>query len=464
LVNRVGDVGFALGIMLVFVTFGSVAFLNVVGSAPPPELTGKIATTISLLLFVGAVGKSAQIPLYVWLPDAMEGPTPVSALIHAATMVTAGVYMVARTHLVFQFSGQALTVVAAIGTVTALFAASMALVQTDIKRVLAYSTISQLGYMFLGAGAGAYAAGIFHLTTHAFFKALLFLGAGSIMHALSGELDIRKMGGLRKKLPVTFWVFLIGGLAIAGVPGLAGFFSKDEILFRAYVADQKLLWVLALITAGLTAFYIFRVIFLVFFGESRVDKKVAHHVHESPRVMTIPMIVLALLSVIGGYIGIPKLLGGNNWIEGFLDGSLGWTLPHAAPPNYGGHDFELPLMIASVVVGLIGIGIAYLMYVARKDWPERIVGQARWLYRLLVKKYFVDEIYAAIIVNPLRSLGNWFADVVDPKGIDRAVTGVAGLLALGGRGLQALQTGLARTYLWAVLAGAVLLLVFVVSR
>ncbi|MGB9592589.1 MAG: NADH-quinone oxidoreductase subunit L [Anaerolineae bacterium] len=466
LVNRVGDVGFALGLMLMFVTFGSLSMSQVLEQAMVVRLMPGVATAIALLLFVGAVGKSAQIPLYVWLPDAMEGPTPVSALIHAATMVTAGVYMVARTHTLFALSPTALTWVAAIGGITAFFAATIALTQHDLKRVLAYSTISQLGYMFLGVGVGAYAAGIFHLTTHAFFKALLFLGAGSVMHALAGELDIRKMGGLRHKIPVTFWTFLFAALAIAGFPGLAGFFSKDEILWQTFANGKTLLWALALLTAGLTAFYIFRLVFTVFYGESRVDKKVAAHIHESPRVMTVPMAILALLSVIGGYIGVPKILGGGNWIEHYLEGSLGWHTPDAvvAETAQASAGTEWALLILSVIVALAGIGLAYVFYVRRTDLPTRVAKSLGGLYTFVYNKYKVDEFYMAVIVKPLRAVGKFFAESVDGPVVDGIAEGIAALVALIGRGLQVLQTGLARNYALGILVGAVLLLAYALVR
>src|SRR5712691_617135 len=326
-VNRVGDWGLSIGIMLIFATFGSLEF-NVVGEKVREgvmsgafHVSDTIFITIALALFVGAAGKSAQIPLYVWLPDAMEGPTPVSALIHAATMVTAGVYMVSRSNFIYQMAPQAMTVVAVIGAVTAFFAASIALVQTDIKRVLAYSTVSQLGYMFLALGVGAFAAGIFHLMTHAFFKALLFLGSGSVIHAMHHEQDMRKMGALRKKIPWTFGTMLVGTLAIAGTPLMAGFFSKDEILWRAFSSRQGhvLLWLLGAAVAGMTAFYMFRLLFMTFYGESRVDHHTAQHIHESPHSMTVPLIILAIGSVVAGYIGFPAWLGGSNAFEKFLE-------------------------------------------------------------------------------------------------------------------------------------------------
>ncbi len=465
LVNRVGDVGFALGLILIFITFGSLSRGMVLEQGPAAGVSSGVATAIALLLLLGAVGKSAQIPLYVWLPDAMEGPTPVSALIHAATMVTAGVYMVARTHALFQLSTSAMTWVAAIGGVTAFFAATIALTQHDLKRVLAYSTISQLGYMFLGVGVGAYAAGIFHLTTHAFFKALLFLAAGSVMHALAGELDIRKMGGLKGKIPVTYWTFLIAALAIAGFPGLAGFFSKDEILWRTFL-QTKVLWALALLTAGLTAFYIFRLVFSVFHGKSRVDKKVASHVHESPKVMTVPMMVLAALSVVGGYIGVPKILGGGNWIEHFLDGSLGWHLPTLTLTGaaHGTVSQEWTLLAVSVAVALAGIGLAYVFYVRKPDLPMRTAKSLGGLYTLVYNKYYVDELYMGAIVKPLKDVAGFLAARVDGPIIDGIVEGIGALVAAVGRGLQQLQTGLVRNYALGILLGAVLMLVYALVR
>ena len=334
-VNRVGDFGFILGMFLLFTSLGkhgiwTLDFTEVFSNAA--KLDSTTVTAITILFFVGACGKSAQIPLYVWLPDAMEGPTPVSSLIHAATMVTAGVYMVARCNVLYSMAPLSMAIVAIVGVVTAIYTASIGFCQNDIKKVLAYSTISQLGYMFLGVGVGAYSAGIFHLMTHAFFKGLLFLGAGSVMHAMSGELDMRKMGALRKKIPVTFWTFFIATLAIAGVPGLSGFFSKDEILWQAFSSSHGhfLLWLVAAVAAGMTAFYMFRALFMTFFGESRVDPHVAHHIHESPRMMTVPLMILAILSIIGGYVGVPHVLGGANHIHEFLAPVVGGVEPSKA--------------------------------------------------------------------------------------------------------------------------------------
>ncbi|RME47722.1 MAG: NADH-quinone oxidoreductase subunit L, partial [Deltaproteobacteria bacterium] len=365
-------------------------------------------TAIALLLFVGAVGKSAQIPLYVWLPDAMEGPTPVSALIHAATMVTAGVYLVSRCHFLYSASSTAMAVVATIGCVTAFFAATIALAQNDIKKVLAYSTVSQLGYMFLAVGVGAYAVGIFHLMTHAFFKALLFMGAGSVIHGMHEEQDIRKMGGLWRKMPVTAATFLLAGLSIAGFPYFAGFFSKDAILFHAYTSahGHPLLWGIAAFTAFLTACYIFRLIFLVFFGESRVPAERAASVHESPLVMTLPLVVLALLSIGGGWVGIPEtlpaLFGGHDQIVHFLEPAVGRLDTLSTMSAEALHHTEVTLMVVSILLGLLGIGVAAFLFLLRPSAAAALRERSGRVYRLLANKYYVDEIYDAIIVQPLR--------------------------------------------------------------
>jgi NADH-quinone oxidoreductase subunit L len=452
IVNRVGDFGFALGIMLLFATFGTLQFGEVFGKAS--QLLPGVATGVTLLLFLGAAGKSAQIPLYVWLPDAMEGPTPVSALIHAATMVTAGVYMVARNHALFEMAPATMTVVAIIGAATALMAATMALVENDIKRVLAYSTISQLGYMFMAVGVGAYASGMFHLTTHAFFKALLFLAAGSIMHALAGELNIQKMGGLRARLKTTYAVFLLGAAALAGIPLFSGFFSKDEILYRAF-QWSPLLWLVGLITALLTAIYIFRALFLAFWGESRLDHHVAEHAHESPAVMTVPMILLAILAVVGGYIGLPRL----SLLEGYLEPVFG-AAEHAA--EAGG--LEWVLLAVSAVVALGGVALAYYLYVVNRKAPVAIGAFFPNLYTLFVRKWFVDEFYQKFIVRPLRAFGAWIANLFDPQIVDGAVNGLGWLAGQAGKGLNWTQTGLARDYAFSILIGAVLVVGYFLLR
>jgi NADH-quinone oxidoreductase subunit L len=408
IVNRIGDAGFLLGLFLMLGTLGTIQFteLGPAIAAGHFEMGNGALTAIALLLFVGATGKSAQIPLYVWLPDAMEGPTPVSALIHAATMVTAGVYMIARTNAVFSMAPKALAVVAVVGCVTAIFAATMGLVQNDIKRVLAYSTISQLGYMFLACGAGAFAAGVFHLMTHAFFKALLFLGSGSVIHSLSGEQDMRKMGALWGKIPTTAKTFLVASLSISGIPPLAGFVSKDEIIGYAF-AYSPFLWLLTFITAGMTAFYMFRLVNMTFFGTSRVDHDVEHHIHESPSSMTVPLMILAVLSVVGGWVGWPESLGGSDRFSKFLAPVMAShaesgeaAAAHAAP----GASTEYLLMLLSVLVGLGGIWLAYRWYIQRPEVPDKIAAASPFLYRLLYNKYYVDQIYDAMFVNRTKDL------------------------------------------------------------
>ncbi|MFC2030808.1 NADH-quinone oxidoreductase subunit L [Chloroflexota bacterium] len=459
IVNRVGDFGFLLAILLIFATFGSVAFEDVFSAAG--TILPATATAIALLLFLGATGKSAQIPLYVWLPDAMEGPTPVSALIHAATMVTAGVYMVARCHTLFEQSATALNWVAWIGAITAFFAATMAVVQKDFKRVLAYSTISQLGYMFMAAGVGAYAAGIFHLTTHAFFKALLFLGAGSVIHALSGEQDIFKMGGLRKLMPWTFGAFLVGVLALAGVPGFSGFFSKDQILISDFVSGGPLLWLVGIVTAGLTAFYAFRLLFVAFYGKPRMDKRTLRQVHEAAPVMIVPMVILALFAAFVGYLGLPAGLGVGHAIDIFLAPVFADTTlaQHAAASPA----LEWGLTLTSVLVAGAGILAAYWIYVRRWGLAARMTKNARWLYDIIDHKYYVDEAYDEVFVKPLRALAAVLADVVEP-GIDGSVDGLGRLTSLAGEGLRRLQTGLVRNYALAMLAGVVAVLAYFVVR
>ena len=442
-VNRVGDWGFSIGIMMIFVTFGTIDFIQVGEKLREGVMAGAfhvgdpLFIGIALALFVGAAGKSAQIPLYVWLPDAMEGPTPVSALIHAATMVTAGVYMVARSNFIYQMAPQAMTVVAVIGAVTAFFAASIGLVQNDIKRVLAYSTVSQLGYMFLALGVGAFAAGIFHLMTHAFFKALLFLGSGSVIHAMHHEQDMRKMGALKNKIPVTFWTMFVGTLAIAGTPFLAGFFSKDEILWKAFSSNQGhvLLWLLGAAVAGMTAFYMFRLIFMTFFGESRVDHHTEHHIHESPRSMTVPLIILAIGSVVAGYVGFPAWLGGNNAFEKFLDPVFEpLPIPHGPEAEYS-NLAEAGMAAASVAIALIGFGLAYSKYCKRSWEEQREVRQYGSLYPVFLNKYYVDEGYDFLVVNRAKDAGTglWKFDaaVVDGAVNGSAWTTVEGALGSG---------------------------------
>jgi NADH-quinone oxidoreductase subunit L len=450
IVNRIGDAAFLLGIFMTSALLGTIRFADI-GPALAKgnfQVGDPRIVAIALLFFVGATGKSAQIPLYVWLPDAMEGPTPVSALIHAATMVTAGVYMVTRTNAIYQLAPSAMAVVATIGAITAIFAASMGVVQNDIKKVLAYSTISQLGYMFLALGVGAFAAGIFHLMTHAFFKGLLFLAAGSVIHALSGEQDMQKMGALSGKIRKTYLTMLAATLAIAGVPPLAGFFSKDEILGHAF-RHSHLLWFIGWLTAGMTAFYIFRLLFLTFHGESRVDHEVEHHIHESPNSMLIPLMILAVLSVVGGWIGIggrfehflAPVVHIQRHVEGFhtvpllgkegpfgtgerseearkqLERDLEATTP-AAPGE------ELILMVASVAIAFAGIGLAWYLYLKRTDLPAKIAKSLNGFYDLVYHKYYVDDLYDALFVNRAKdlglALGAFDRTVIDGAGVNGA--------------------------------------------
>jgi NADH-quinone oxidoreductase subunit L len=403
IVNRIGDAGFLLGMFTIAWYFGSFRFTEVTEMARSGHFAmgDPVITAATLLLFVGACGKSAQLPLYVWLPDAMEGPTPVSALIHAATMVTAGVYMVARSNALFVLAPTSMKTVAIVGVLTAIFAASIGLVQNDIKRVLAYSTVSQLGYMFLALGVGAFSAGVFHVFTHAFFKALLFLGAGSVIHALSGEQDLRNMGGLAQKIPTTFGTMLAATLAIAGIPPLAGFFSKDEILWRSWVANP-ILWAIGFATALMTAFYMFRLVYLTFWSPSRVDHEVEHHIHESPTSMTGPLVVLAFFSITAGFLGIPHSLGGSNRFERFLEPVF------AREATVAGAEREVPppareektdpteyvLMLLSVGAAVAGWGMAGRAYrQAGKGYTEPIAAAAPPVYDVLLNKYYVDEAY-----------------------------------------------------------------------
>src|ERR1700677_782502 len=427
IVNRVGDAGFLLGIFLTSALLGTIRFTDI----GPALAAARFAigdpriTAIALLLFVGATGKSAQIPLYVWLPDAMEGPTPVSALIHAATMVTAGVYMVVRTNAIYQLSPKAMGVVALVGAVTALFAASMGVVQNDIKKVLAYPTISHLGYMLLACGVGAFTAGIFHLMTHAFFKGLLFLAAVSVIHAVSGEQDMRKMGALSKKIPVTYWTMLIAALAIAGIFPFAGFISKDLILGKAYEKDA-LLWAIGYFTAVMTAFYMFRLIFMTFHGTSRVDHEVEHHIHESPKSMLVPLVILAALSFVGGWISWPEIFGGNSHCIHFLSSVV--AVPHEAriepAKGPGSEHGEIFLMILSEGLVILGILFAWFLYVKRADLPQKIARSFGGFYRLVYNKYYVDQLYDALFVNRAKdlglALGAFDRQVIDGLGVNGA--------------------------------------------
>jgi NADH-quinone oxidoreductase subunit L len=545
-VNRIGDFAFILGMLLLWTTFGTLDFQSLAAQVAslPPEAGFGVITIATLLLFIGATGKSAQIPLYVWLPDAMEGPTPVSALIHAATMVTAGVYMIGRNAELFSHAPDTLLIVAIVGGVTALMAGTIGLVQNDIKRVLAYSTVSQLGYMFLAMGMGAYAAGIFHLYTHAFFKALLFLGSGAVIHALAGEQDIRNMGGLKNGLPITYWTFLIGAIAIAGVPGLAGFFSKDEILWRTFANGHWILWTIGVLTSLLTATYMFRLVFLTFHGERRhaaaapahpeEEEPTAHaahspaasaldghgasahahdahaaqghgahgHLHDAPPAMAAALIVLAIGSVLAGYVGVPAALGGNNWIEHYLHPSFvahgvggehretDRSSSHASPYSVGpeaqapsgapaGHDtgsdaaaghadeiaLERTLMLVSSIIAIVGIGLAWYFFIRRPAAADAVARSASSLHRLLLHKYYVDEAYDAVIIRPIKRLSTgllWKG--VDAGLIDGAVNGTGAFVGAGSSVLRRWQTGSVRVYAASLFVGVVTVLGYYMWR
>jgi NADH-quinone oxidoreductase subunit L len=496
--NRVGDFGFLIALFLLIKHFGTLQYDTVFPaiSAYPVEASAGLLTAIGLLMLLGATGKSAQIPLYVWLPDAMEGPTPVSALIHAATMVTAGVYMVARSNAVFNRAPIALMAVAVIGTLTAIFAASIGILQTDIKKVLAYSTISQLGYMFMGCGVAAYGAGIFHLMTHAFFKALLFLSAGAIIHGLGGEQDMRHMGGLRKYMPKTFWCMTIATFTISGFPPLAAFFSKDEILWKTWASGNHILWLIGLIAAGMTAFYMFRLWFMTFFGEYRgeVAANAAHghdahdahgehgHAgpHESPMIMIVPLMILAVLSFVGGWVGVPAALGGSDHFDQFLNPVFAKYAPpvhtylHApSPAEVAEHEaaeheergMELLMMALSVTAATIGFLGAWYLYYKRTDLPAKMAAAAGGLYRLVLDKYRIDELYGAAIIQPIILISTnvlW-------KGVDTAVIdGAVNESAAGAKdisdGLRHMQSGNIRSYAGWVAFGAAVVIAFMVWK
>jgi NADH-quinone oxidoreductase subunit L len=483
IVNRIGDFGFLLGMFLLFWSLestGHATFSFRELEAAAPSLEGMtfwgapVAVLVTLFFFVGATGKSAQIPLYVWLPDAMAGPTPVSALIHAATMVTAGVYMIGRLHFLYSMAGPTLEIVAVVGALTALVAATIGVAQNDIKKVLAYSTVSQLGYMFLAMGVGAYAWGIFHLFTHAFFKACLFLGSGSVIHGMGGEQDMRKMGGLRRHMPETFWTFLIATLALAGAPLTAGFFSKDGILAEAYDRGGVGLWLAGALGAGLTAFYMFRQVFMVFFGECRADAHTKHHIHESPRIMTVPLMVLAAGSLIVGWLGVPPFIG---------DGAFAhWLEPVFGHPHHGlSHATEIGLMVVSVGIATAGAGLAYLMYHAGRIPPETFARLAGGLpYRAVYNKYWVDEIYDVVFVRgallvarlgalfdtyvidgivngtaAITRLWSWVTGGFDFRIIDGAVNTVSDSVLEWGSRVRKVQSGSINAYLYAIVAGVV---------
>jgi NADH-quinone oxidoreductase subunit L len=455
IMNRIGDLGLILSVILIFIQFGSIQYSEVFSKVGVEGNT--TITLITILLFIGAMGKSAQLPLYTWLPDAMAGPTPVSALIHAATMVTAGIYMVARNNILYTLSPVSMNLVLVVGLVTALFAATIALAQNDIKKVLAYSTVSQLGLMFVALGVGAYSSGIFHMTTHAFFKALLFLAAGSVIHGLQGEQDIRKMGGLKKYLPITYIVFFIGVLAIAGIPPFAGFFSKDEILAKAF-EHSPIVWALALLTSLLTVFYMFRLLFLTFFGTTRASYSVVHHIHESPKSMTIPLMALAVLSVVGGWIGIPEVLSGGNRVGEFLSPvfAASQTLLHE---NHLSHSTEWMLMGTVIALTLAVIGFAYFTYVKKNTVPIEEGKELSTLHGLIYNKYYIDELYQSLIVKPLFWLSTIFERFIEKMGIDGLVNGMGSTVIGGSKMARLLQTGNIGFYIFAMVISIVMILV-----
>lgn len=485
-VNRIGDFGFLIGLFVLYWTLGShgvwtVNFLEIGANAHLLGMGSGVVTLVTLCFFLGATGKSAQIPLYTWLPDAMEGPTPVSALIHAATMVTAGVYMIGRMNPLFALSPDTMMVIAVIGGVTAIFAATIGLAQNDIKRVLAYSTVSQLGYMFLAMGVGAFTAGIFHLMTHAFFKACLFLGSGSVIHAMhhayhhahlhDDPQDMRNMGGLRKKMPITFITFLVSTIAIAGIPGFAGFFSKDEILWWSFASTRGhvALWVLGACAAGMTAFYMFRLVFMTFFGEQRTHAKAKDHVHESPLVITIPLMVLGFLAVVGGYIGIPHVLGN---LVGHIPNYFGdFLAPVFAPTQelynisaHGTAAAEFGLMGISIGIALCGIFLAYIMYIKNPALPGKFVSSFTGLWRAVFNKWYVDEIYDALVVNPTKKLGTFCWKGFDVRVVDGVVNGIGKLINAFSSVLRYTQSGFSHNYAMSMTLGVVVILAFYVFR
>jgi len=453
IMNRIGDLGLLLGVFLMYMTFGSVNFSDVFSAASNLPENNAAVTAICLLLFVGAMGKSAQIPLYTWLPDAMAGPTPVSALIHAATMVTAGIYMVVRSNVLYALSPDASSIVAFVGIATAFFAATIGLKQNDIKKVLAYSTVSQLGYMFVALGVGAYETALFHVITHAFFKALLFLGAGSVIHAMSGEQDIRRMGALKKVLPITHLTFLIGTLAIAGLPPFAGFFSKDEILAKVWM-HSPIMFVILAITSVLTAVYMFRLYWLTFYGEFKGTEHQKSHLHESPATMTIPLIVLAVLSAVGGFIGMPELFHAPHFLNEFLAPVIFKTSHEEAS-----HTFEIMLMSISVVLLAVIMYATYSYYVIKKVKPEEDNEELDSFAKLLTNKYYVDEVYAALITKPLDKLAAFVYKYIDQGLIDGTVNGTGSILNNVSGQLRKIQTGHIGAYVFAMVIGIITILV-----
>ena len=463
IVNRIGDFGFLLGMFLIYLTFGSLNFGEVFPRAASFNVPVSTFNFIALFLFIGAIGKSAQIPLFVWLPDAMAGPTPVSALIHAATMVTAGVYMVARCSIIFASAPAILTIIAVIGAFTAIFAASIGLVQNDIKKILAYSTVSQLGYMFLAMGVGAFTSGIFHVMTHAFFKALLFLGAGSVIHSMHEEQNIQHFGGLKKYMPQTYFTFLIAALAISGIPPLSGFFSKDDILLNTYANGQYILWFVGFATAILTAFYIFRLYFLTFEGKERFGSQ--KHPHESPKLMTIPLIVLAVLSAIGGFIGIPAIFAGENgnlferWLEPVFKNANTKMMTYGVHSNLE----AIVLMLVTVIGAALAIYFARYVYLKNPRFALNASTKLKGLYNLLLNKYFVDELYDAVIVNPIAKGSDRFLwRFTDVAVIDGFVNGTASLIIFISGKIRKIQTGVTQFYAVIMMLGIVIALFWII--
>jgi NADH-quinone oxidoreductase subunit L len=456
--NRIGDLGFLLGIFLLVNSFGSVAFADIFPKAVSVAGSGAPIVLITLLLFIGAVGKSAQLPLFTWLPDAMAGPTPVSALIHAATMVTAGIYMIARSNILFTLAPDTMEVIAIIGLVTAAFAALIALTQTDIKKVLAYSTVSQLGYMFLGLGVGAYTGAFFHVLTHAFFKALLFLGAGSVIHAMGNEQDMRKMGGLKGKIKITFITMLVGTIAIAGIPPFSGFFSKDEILAATF-AHSTTFYVIGVITAGLTSFYMFRMMYLTFWGKFRGTHEQEHHLHESPANMTIPLIILAILSAIAGMIGVPAVLGGHHELGAYLAPVFEQSAKLLGEHELS-HNTEWILMGTSVLIALLAMGYAYSKYVSNNHVPVSDEEERPALANLSYHKFYIDELYDRVIRKPLDAVSVFFYKVVEQLGIDSFVNGLGKGALDTSKGLRLLQTGNVGFYIFMMVVGIIAILVY----
>lgn len=456
IMNRVGDLGLLLGIILIVMNVGTLQYTDVFAASATADYTIPF-TAITLLLFIGAMGKSAQIPLYTWLPDAMAGPTPVSALIHAATMVTAGIYMIARNNLLFTLAPTTLHIVMYVGLATAIFSATIAIKQNDIKKVLAYSTVSQLGLMFVALGLGAYTTGVFHVVTHAFFKALMFLGAGSVIHALHGEQDIRNMGGLKKFLPITFFTFLLGVLAISGIPPFSGFFSKDEILAQAF-AVNPVIWAGVLVTSLLTVLYMFRLFFLTFFGTARASEEKMKHIHESPMSMSIPLIILGALSLLGGLIGIPEVFGGPHALREYLAPvfAQAHSLQHI---HHLEHSTELILMAIVVVLTLIIITIAYIRFVRKADIPASDEVALSGFEKLLANKYYIDELYQGTFVKPLYALSKWADAIIERLGIDGAVNGIGSLVVWGGRAARYVQRGTIGYYIFVMVLGIACILI-----